>query len=102
MNKKMIVLMTLFFVLFIPYNVHASSIQSYCVDNETLMEVEKSTITINGITEEVEINKTIKCEYGCIEGEVKGIAKCDTSGFTRELAFFIIVIIVLFGILTVL
>lgn len=95
MHKKM-VLLVLFFVLFIPHTVHGDSIQRYCVDNETLVEVEESTITIDGKTEEVEINKTIKCEYGCVEGDIDGVARCETSGFAREVAFIIFVVILIY------
>jgi len=88
--KKIILLLTVLMVS-LPTMVLAET-NYYCQDNTTLVQNREITYCEDGKCDDITINETKVCEYGCNNN------KCGLSPFYRNIVVMIIVIsILVFG-----
>lgn len=68
------------------------------VDNHTLEEVRKFTIEEAGVKRTQTSSQFITCEYGVVEGDVEGVARCKRAPWvTHLIVIFIILMLAGFG-----
>lgn len=81
--KKLLPIFVLAFLIVSP--IASASVNSYCQDNTTLIDERVTTYCEDGECEDIEINQTEVCEYGCLEGETEGAARCKNPPWITHL-----------------